>query len=325
MLAAPTRAPALPVFPLAALPFASVTTSTTEFLFAKKPHWGLGGKVPIWEPRFLYANHQTPLGLPVSSYDSGRRSRCTGKERDAETGLDYFGARYFSAAQGRFTSPDEFKGGIADAFTGNDIETNTALPYADITDPQTLNKYAYVRNNPLRYTDPDGHCLEDLCAVEGTVVAAGSSAILTGAAWVAGAVGATGLAITLHNGADTINSGIRSFGSAISSIFTKSDKKPGTLGKPDHQQTADEEAAKFGEKGQREVKVDTPGGEKGSRKIDAAKVENGKVTEATQVIRPNKDGTAPAREVRAAKDIERATGVKPKLVPVRPLKPAGSQ
>jgi RHS repeat-associated protein len=30
----------------------------------------------------------------------------TGKERDAETGLDYFGARYFSGAQGRFTSPD---------------------------------------------------------------------------------------------------------------------------------------------------------------------------------------------------------------------------
>lgn len=31
----------------------------------------------------------------------------TGKERDAETGLDYFGARYFSGAQGRFTSPDK--------------------------------------------------------------------------------------------------------------------------------------------------------------------------------------------------------------------------
>jgi RHS repeat-associated protein len=30
----------------------------------------------------------------------------TGKERDAETGLDYFGARYMSSAQGRFTSPD---------------------------------------------------------------------------------------------------------------------------------------------------------------------------------------------------------------------------
>jgi RHS repeat-associated protein len=60
-------------------------------------------------------------------------------------------------SMGRFTSPDEFRGGIVDAFTGQDIETNTALPYADITDPQTLNKYAYIRNNPLRYIDPTGH------------------------------------------------------------------------------------------------------------------------------------------------------------------------
>jgi len=66
--------------------------------------------------------------------------------------------------------------------------------------------------------------------------------------------------------------------------------------------------------------VDTPGGEKGYRKVDAAKVENGKMTDAVQVIRPNKDGSVPAREVRAAKDIENASGVKPKMVPVRPIK-----
>jgi RHS repeat-associated protein len=71
-------------------------------------------------------------------------TRVTGKERDAETGLDYFGARYFSGAQGRFTTPDW-------------SAKPTPVPYADLTDPQTLNLYAYVRNNPLAKADPDGH------------------------------------------------------------------------------------------------------------------------------------------------------------------------
>jgi len=93
---------------------------------------------------------------PTATLD-GTSQKFTSKERDAESGLDFFESRYYSSAQGRFTSPDEFKGGIVDAFTRKDIETNTALPYADITDPQTLNKYAYVRNNPLRYIDPTGH------------------------------------------------------------------------------------------------------------------------------------------------------------------------
>ena len=81
----------------------------------------------------------------------------TSKERDAETGLDFFESRYYSAAQGRFTSPDEFKGGFLDAFSGQHAFQPGPLPYADLSDPQTLNKYSYVRNNPLRYTDPDGH------------------------------------------------------------------------------------------------------------------------------------------------------------------------
>src|ERR1039457_2831824 len=134
-----------------------------------------------------------PFGEEIPSGQGGRGSlygaadgithKFTSKEWDAtETGgsamqgLDYFGARYYSSAQGRFTSPDEFKGGIVDPFTGKDIETNTALPYADITDPQTLNKYAYVRNNPLRYVDPNGHCIEDLCIGEALLVGAAATA-----------------------------------------------------------------------------------------------------------------------------------------------------
>jgi RHS repeat-associated protein len=66
------------------------------------------------------------------------RSRNTGKERDAETGLDYFGARYLSSAQGQFTSPDPL--------------LSSGRPW----DPQSWNRYSYVLNNPLRYTDPLG-------------------------------------------------------------------------------------------------------------------------------------------------------------------------
>ncbi len=89
----------------------------------------------------------------------------TSKERDAETGLDYFLARYYSGAQGRFLSPDEWKGGPDDALTGQDIIAAGPLPYADIGNPQTLNKYAYVINNPLRYTDPDGHFLDTIADI----------------------------------------------------------------------------------------------------------------------------------------------------------------
>jgi RHS repeat-associated protein len=62
----------------------------------------------------------------------------TGKERDAESGLDYFGARYFSGLQGRWTSPDK--------------------PFADqhLIAPQSWNLYGYVRNNPIILVDTNG-------------------------------------------------------------------------------------------------------------------------------------------------------------------------
>lgn len=63
----------------------------------------------------------------------------SGKERDVESGLDYFGARYYDRAQYRFISADPIlSGGAA------------------ISDPQSLNLYAYCRNNPIKYLDPDG-------------------------------------------------------------------------------------------------------------------------------------------------------------------------
>jgi RHS repeat-associated protein len=86
------------------------------------------------------------------------RQKFTGKERDDETGLDFFQARYFSSVQGRFTSPDEFTGGPDELYFFASTASENPTFYADLTTPQSLNKYQYTYNNPLRYTDPDGHC-----------------------------------------------------------------------------------------------------------------------------------------------------------------------
>src|SRR6266498_1469718 len=87
--------------------------------------------------------------------DDSVRQKFGSKERDIETGLDFFEARYFSSVQGRFTSPDEFAGGPTELFAV--VAAHNPTFYADILDPQSLNKYAYCLNNPLIFVDPDGH------------------------------------------------------------------------------------------------------------------------------------------------------------------------
>jgi len=85
------------------------------------------------------------------------RQKFTQKERDNETGLDYFLARYYSSMQGRFTSPDEFTGSPEETgILGSGDPKKQALKYADVTNPQSLNKYEYCSNNALRYIDPNG-------------------------------------------------------------------------------------------------------------------------------------------------------------------------
>jgi RHS repeat-associated protein len=82
-------------------------------------------------------------GLSCSSSDPSPM-HFTGKERDSESGLDNFGARYYASTFGRFASPDEL---LADQNRSN---------------PQSWNLYNYVRDNPLYNTDPDGRtCTKD--------------------------------------------------------------------------------------------------------------------------------------------------------------------
>jgi RHS repeat-associated protein len=88
----------------------------------------------------------------------------TGKERDSKSGLDYFGARNYASRYARFLTPDWASG-------------PAPVPYADLTDPQTLNLYAYVRNNPLSHADKDGHCWPVCTAAAGFVAGAIAGAI----------------------------------------------------------------------------------------------------------------------------------------------------
>ena len=83
-----------------------------------------------------YGQENTPAGVTNTCSTS---YEFTGYERDAETGLDYAFARYYNAREARFMSADPLGG--------------------NITDPQTLNKYTYVRNNPANLTDPWGQFL----------------------------------------------------------------------------------------------------------------------------------------------------------------------
>ncbi len=86
------------------------------------------------------AHEYYPYGEEVNTQPTTRDENLfTGKLRDIETGLDYFGRRYYGNALGRFLSVDP---GLS----------NTGAP-------QTWNKYVYCLNNPLKYIDPDGEII----------------------------------------------------------------------------------------------------------------------------------------------------------------------
>jgi RHS repeat-associated protein len=95
---------------------------------------GIGGRTNLWDD------------------NDNINQKFTGKERDTESGLDYFGARYFASSMGRFMSPD---------WSANE----EPVPYAKLDDPQSLNLYSYVRNNPLSRVDADGHA-PDIAVIE---------------------------------------------------------------------------------------------------------------------------------------------------------------
>ena len=95
-------------------------------LLNEKPHQG----VPSWKSALHQGiderNSKATIGIRASAQLNRIWPRYTGKERDTESGLDYFGARYLSSSMGRFMSPDYSEG-------------PDPVPFGDPEDPQSLN------------------------------------------------------------------------------------------------------------------------------------------------------------------------------------------
>ncbi|MGA9071365.1 MAG: RHS repeat-associated core domain-containing protein [Terracidiphilus sp.] len=114
-----------------------------DWLGTKRVEASAGGCVSEF-PSLPYGDAlpSAPIG---NCYADATEHHFTGKERDTESGNDYFGARYYASSMGRWLSPD-WSAKVA------------PVPYAKLDNPQTLNLYSYMRDNPLGGSDPDGHC-----------------------------------------------------------------------------------------------------------------------------------------------------------------------
>ena len=105
------------------------------------------GGINTMQPLTAIRASDTSTTLPLAcllSAASAHPSISTGKQRDSETGNDYFGARYYSSDAGRFLSPDW-------------AAKAEPVPYAKLNNPQSLNLYDYVGDNPTSNVDATGH------------------------------------------------------------------------------------------------------------------------------------------------------------------------
>jgi RHS repeat-associated protein len=143
---------------------ATVTASGVVFvhgdwLGTERARTNMAGVVCESMTSLPFGDNATPAGSCNLSPDF-----LTGKPRDAESGLDDFGARYLSSQWGRWMSADW-------------TAAASAVPYATLTNPQSLNLYAYVGNDPIDGQDRDGHARYDKgasgCAAYGSLCSAG--------------------------------------------------------------------------------------------------------------------------------------------------------
>jgi RHS repeat-associated protein len=120
-------------------------SSDGQFYWLHKDQLGSGRKLTNTSGAVVYRGEFDPHGQVLLETGSAALNsrKYTGYERDQATGLDYASARMYAGSRGRFTSPDP-----------------GWLSAANMQKPQSLNRYAYVNNDPVNFVDPDGlnHC-----------------------------------------------------------------------------------------------------------------------------------------------------------------------
>lgn len=128
-----------------------VAQSNSVTTYVLGDHLGSSSVVTNSSGNVTESTQYNPWGEIISGGLSTRYDY-TGQEFDSVIGDYDYHARRYKAEWGKFTKPDTL--------------------FSNVYNPQELNRYSYVNNNPYKYTDSSGHCIEDFCIVEITLVLA---------------------------------------------------------------------------------------------------------------------------------------------------------
>ena len=173
--AAKEEMPALPVvwgesvLPLAADPVLLENRIRAKSQLAENSRQGFQLRSSTLRWASSEVKSRTALGIRGTLYDEGIGSRCNGKERDSESGLDEFGARYYASSMGRFMTSDPI-----------------GIMKQKFADPQQWNMYAYARNNPLSAIDVSGqfvYSIHDALTTRTLAAAGYSSSVAKAISW----------------------------------------------------------------------------------------------------------------------------------------------
>jgi len=149
----------------AALPLAEAAEQRKIYFF-HNDHLGSTTMVTNEQGQVVSRAEYAPYGATVVQTGAAQPAhRFTGQRLDTSTSLYFFNARYYDPQLGRFIQPDSIVQAPAD--------------------PQTLNRYSYARNNPLKFVDPSGHFWFIpfiIAAVKATAVFAAAHPFIFGAA-----------------------------------------------------------------------------------------------------------------------------------------------